>query len=117
MPRKHLRMKAWVLDRYKDSTLDQCTQQLLIDIADSELEFHFNESFNPKPIPTPSVIPIHFQAAVKESLDQYCRTSVIEQVPYGVVPLHDGEKKFLRLFIPHSFQKIGSRGFTALSLR
>ena len=76
------RMEEWILDRYKDSTLNQCTHQALRGITGPELKLHVDETRNPKPAHLPAVIPLHFQEAVKQQLDANCRMGVMEKVPY-----------------------------------
>ena len=77
------RMKAWLLHRYRYSTLNQCSHQLLQGITGPELSLHVDESVPHKPVHTPSVIPIHIQEPVHNGLKNDCKKGVLEKVPFG----------------------------------
>ena len=75
-------IKQFILDTYAASAFNICSHQPLPMMKGSEpLRLHVDESAKPVAIKTPSQVPLHWKAAVKEGLERDVRLGVIEKVP------------------------------------
>ena len=73
-------MKKWLLDRFKSSTFNKCTHQVLPEMKGPPLEIHLKNEATPKCVFTPATIPLHWQEKVKEDLDNDVKMGVLEPV-------------------------------------
>ena len=76
------KLKQFLLNRYASSTFNVCGHQPLPLLKGSPpLKLHVDPNARPRAVHTPAVVPLHWQAAVKEGLDRDERLGVIERVP------------------------------------
>lgn len=83
LPKNNLKMKDWLLDRYKSSTFNTCPHRSLPCMEGPPVEIHVEESATPKACHTPANIPLHWQQRVFDDLLRDEALGVIERVPYG----------------------------------
>ena len=82
-PENNVKMRDWLLNRYKGSTFNTCPHQLLPQMEGPPIELHVDPEAKPVAIHVPSPIPLHWQDKVKEGLLRDEALGVIERVPYG----------------------------------
>ena len=76
------RLKQFILDRYASSAFNCCERQPLKLMDKSPpLRIFTDAHAKPKAVHTPSVVPLHWKAAVKQGLERDERLGVIERVP------------------------------------
>ena len=77
------KLQSYLIDYYKKSTFNLCDQQSLPMMTGPPLRLMVDKKAEPKAFHTPIPVPLHWQKAVKEGLDQDVRLGVIEPVPVG----------------------------------
>ena len=60
------KMKAWLLQEFASSTFNTCPHRPLPCMAGPPVEIHLKEGATPKAVPTPALIPVHWQERVPD---------------------------------------------------
>ena len=76
-------MKAWIGERYKTSTFNKCTHQILKGVTGPPLKLHVDPEAKPKATHVPYKVPIHWEEEVDEQIDDDINLGVLEPVPHG----------------------------------
>ena len=95
------KMKAWLLNHFASSTVNQCPYQVQPVMTEPPLEIHLDPSASPRYVSTPSAVPLHWQEKVKADIDRDVRMGVIDPVTdpsqwchrMVVVRKHDGKPR------------------------
>ena len=82
-PENNAAMRAWLIERYSQSTFNKCPHQKLDNITGPELQFHIKPSAKFKVAHTPAMVALHDQEEVKAQLDGDVAPGVLEKVPYN----------------------------------
>ena len=82
-PQNNADMRAWLIERYSQSTFNKCPHQKLENITGPELQFHMKPSAKFKVAHTPAMVALHDQEEVKAQLDADVALGVLEKVPHN----------------------------------
>ena len=74
------KLKSWLLEHYKSSTFNVCEHQRLPVMTGEPLQLHVDPDATPVAVHKPTLVPIHWRAAVKEGLDRDVELGVLEKV-------------------------------------
>ena len=77
------KLERWLVDYYSSSTFNVCEHQPLPMMTGPPLHLIVDSAAKPHAVHTPIPVPVHWQKAVKDSLDRDVRLGVIEPVPWG----------------------------------
>lgn len=83
IPGNNIRMRDWLMERYSQSTFNQCTHQQLPGMKGPSISLHVDPDASPHAVHTPASVPLHWQDAVKKQLDDDVQLGVLEKVPIG----------------------------------
>ena len=78
-----VKLKEFLLDRYKSSTFNTCEHQPLPLMSGPPMQLMVDPEATPVAHHSPVPVPLHWQDEVKAGLDQDVRLGVIEPVPVG----------------------------------
>ena len=78
-----VKLKEFLLDRYRASTFNTCEHQPLPHMSGPPMQLMVDPNATPVAHHTPVPVPLHWQDEVKAGLDQDIRLGVIEPVPVG----------------------------------
>ena len=98
------RLEQYIRDRYKASSFNTCCRQKIPTLKGSPpLTFHVDPKATPVACHKPAAVPLHWQEAVRETLERDVRLGVLERVPYNTpvkwmsrmvcTPKHDGSPR------------------------
>ena len=77
------KMREWLLDKFKSSTLNTCPHSPLPAMIGPPIEIHVSETAKPKACHTAATVALHWQEQVHKDLIRDEALGVIEKVPYG----------------------------------
>ena len=77
------RLEKWLLDYYSSSSFNVCEHQPLPKMSGPPMRLMVDPDAHPVAHHTPIPVPVHWQEAVKDGLDQDVRLGVLEPVPVG----------------------------------
>jgi len=77
------KLKAWLLDAFASSALNQCPHQKLPKMTGEPIKLHLKEDAIPYAAHTPIPVPHHWKQKVKEDIDHDVVLGIIEKVPQG----------------------------------
>ena len=83
VPSNNDKMRRWLINYFSASTFNQCTHQELPGMTGPEVALHVDDTAVPYAANTPAPVPLHWQNAVKEQLDNDVAMGVLEKVPIG----------------------------------
>ena len=84
IPENNSKMREWLLNRYKGSTFNKCTHQLLPGMTGPPLKIHLKPDAEPFAVTTAATVPKHWEKMVKDNLDKDERLGCLGQTPIGV---------------------------------
>ena len=77
------RMKAWILNHWKNSVFNQCNHRPLPLMDCSPVRIHIDPTARLVPVQTAATVPIHLREAVRQQLEDDVALGVLEKVPVG----------------------------------
>lgn len=84
IPSNNNKMCEWLIDYFSVSTFNQCPHQELPGMTGPEVTLHIDDDAVPYAAHTPAPVPLHWQDAVKEQLDNDVAMGVPEKVQIEV---------------------------------